>query len=354
MSKLNPRENIRGLVGYDAPEPSADVILVANENPDNVPAPVLAEIELIAAEMAFNRYPDAGARALREALAEANGVTPENVITGNGGDEILLMSCLVFGGAGRTVLTFPPTFSMFSIIGRSAGTQVREVRRGGDFSIDVDAAREAAAEADIVFLANPNNPTGNFESRDVVQDLARAAKGIFLLDEAYCEFAGATYADLIDEYENMLVLRTFSKAFSMAGLRVGYALGGTDLIGELQKVRLPYNSNAFSQAVATAALKYRSHFEEGIEAIKAERERVIGALADMAGVRPFPSAANYVLMRVNEAPLVWQKLLDSGVLVRSFPGDEHLDSFLRVTIGSRQENDRFLAALGRALPRWAE
>lgn len=354
VTKLNPRKEIERLVAYDAPEPAAEVVLVANENPDNVPAPVLAEVELIAAETAFNRYPDPQARELRGALAEANGVTAENIITGNGGDEILMMTSLAFGGAGRAALTLPPTFSMFAIIGITTGTTVREVPRAKDFSIELDAACEAAADADIVFLANPNNPTGNFESRETVEKLARAAKGIFVLDEAYCEFAGTTYADMLDEYENLLVLRTFSKAFSMAGLRVGYALGGVDLIGELHKVRLPYNSNAFSQAVATAALKYREHFQERIDAIVAERERVIGVLADMAGVRPHPSCANYVLMRVNEAPLVWQKLLDSGVLVRSFPGDDYLDSYLRVTIGSRAENDRFLAALGRALPRWAE
>lgn len=351
--KIRPRDEIAGLAAYDAPEPLAEVVLVANENPDNLPRPVLDEIERIVKEIPFNRYPDPRALALRETLAEAGGVEPDNVIVGNGGDEILMMTCLAFGGAGRTALTFPPTFSMYGIIGTSTGTQVRAVPRLEDFSLNAADACEAAGGADIVFLSNPNNPTGNLEGREVVGELAETARGLVVLDEAYCEFAGVTYADLIDEHENVLVLRTLSKAFSMAGLRVGYALGGAELIGELQKVRLPYNSDAFSQVAARAAMGHRALFDERVRVIVDERRRVGELLAGMGGVHAFPSAANYILFRVDQAEFVWQKLLDSGVLVRSFPGDEYLSGCLRVTIGSAEENDRFLAALGRALPKWA-
>lgn len=347
--KIRPRDEVAALVAYDAPEPSAEVILVANENPDNPPQPVLDEIAKIAASLSFNRYPDPRALALCEALARANGVDPASVIVGNGADEILVMACLAFGGAGRTVLTFPPTFSMYDIIGRSTGTKIRSVRRRDDFSVDLARAEEAAAGADIVFLANPNNPTGNLAARSVVEHLARSARDLLVLDEAYCEFAGVTYADMIDDYENVLVLRTFSKAFSMAGLRVGYALGPTEVIGELAKVRLPYNSNAFSQATAVAAMAHRPLFEERIRAIVAERERVAVELSAMTGVEPLPSSANFLLVRVTDAGIVWQSLLDGGVLVRSFPQDATLRDYLRVTIGSRADNDRFLAELKKAM-----
>jgi len=353
VSKARPREEVAKLVAYDAPEPSADIVLVANENPENLPEPVLDEMQRLMTELSFNRYPDPRAQELCKALAEANGVAPENVICGNGGDEILVMCCLAFGGAGRTALTFPPTFAMFSIISASTGTALRAVPRRDDFTLDIDAACEAAAGCDIVFLANPNNPTGTMESREAVADLARSARGLFVLDEAYCEFAGTTYADLLDEHDNVLVLRTFSKAFSMAGLRVGYALGSGELIAQLQKVRLPYNSNAFSQAAATIALQYRELFDERVGKIVSERERVMRILGETDGVTAYPSAANYILIRVGQADLVWQKLLDSGVLVRNFAGDERLDDFLRVTVGTADQNDHFLAALGRALPRWA-
>lgn len=350
--KIRPRDEVAALVAYDAPEPSAKVVLVANENPDNLPKLVLDEIVGITRTLSFNRYPDPRALALREALAEANGVGRDNVIVGNGGDEILVQTCLAFGGSGRTALTFPPTFSMYAIIGASTGTEVRSVSRREDFSLDRDSALAAAADCDLVFLSNPNNPSGTLEERETIAALAKAAKGLVVLDEAYCEFTGTTFADLIGESENVLVLRTLSKAFSMAGLRVGYALGSGEAIGQLHKVRLPYNSNAFSQAVAVCALKYRDLFDERVREIVGERDRVAALLADTQGVDPIPSSANFILMRVAEAELVWEKLLDAGILVRSFPGDELLDNYLRVTIGSRAENDRFLAALGRALPKW--
>ncbi|RJQ52485.1 MAG: histidinol-phosphate transaminase [Actinobacteria bacterium] len=351
MGKINPRPEIARLRAYEAPEPTASVILAANENPDNLPAPVLEEIREIAASTAFNRYPDARVLELRKALARQNGVEVENVIVGNGGDEILVQVCLAFGGMQRASLTFPPTFSMYEIISVSTGTAVVSVPRRADFSVDEEEALRAAAGADLVFLSNPNNPTGNLEGVEAVERLASATKGLFVLDEAYHEFAGVTYLDLIDELENLLVLRTFSKAFSMAGLRVGYLIARPEVIAELQKVRLPYNANAFSQAAALAALKYRPLFEERIRTIVAERERVREALGEVRGVEVLPSRANFLLLRLDgiDAFELWRELLERDVLVRNFAGDERLERCLRVTIGSRAENDAFLAALGEAI-----
>lgn len=353
MSKINPRPEVGRLSAYEAPEPAAEVNLAANENPENLPEPVLERIREIAASTAFNRYPDARTLELRKSLAETNGVRLENVIVGNGGDEILVHVCLAFGGMQRASLTFPPTFSMYEIISTSTGTVSSSVRRRADFCVDEDEALRAAAESDLVFLANPNNPTGTLESRETVERLASATKGLFVLDEAYCEFAGVTYLDLLDELENLLVLRTFSKAFSMAGLRVGYLIARPEVISELQKVRLPYNSNVFSQSAALAATQYKSLFDERIRAIVSERERVRQELEEVRGIEVLPSRANFLLLRVLErdAYEVWQRLLEQGVLVRNFTGDELLDRYLRVTIGLRTENDRFLAALGDALNR---
>ncbi len=351
MSKINPRSEVARLSAYEAPEPAADVILAANENPSNLPEPVLERIKEIAASTAFNRYPDARTADLRSAIARANGVQAENVIVGNGADEILVHVCLAFGGTQRSSLTFPPTFSMYEIIATSTGTVSRSVGRRNDFYVDTDEALRVASESDLVFLANPNNPTGTMESRETVERLASATKGLFVLDEAYADFAGVTYLDLLDELENFLVLRTFSKAFSMAGLRVGYLIARPEVIAELQKVRLPYNSNAFSQAAALAALEYRTLFRERIETIVAERERVREALDGIEGVAAMPSEANFLLVRIlgRDAYDAWRALLDRGVLVRNFPGDELLEQYLRVTIGLREENDRFLAALREAL-----
>ena len=228
MDSIRPsRPELEELVPYDAKEVKAEVILASNENPVNLPAELVARLSKRLPEFAFNRYPDPTARELRALIAEANGLDVENVLLGNGGDELIFDLLLAWGGPGRTILDMPPTFSMYGIDAQVTGTAIVRIPRLEDFSVDRDAvlARLAQGGIDIVVIANPNNPTGGLTDESFLIDVLKATDAVVLVDEAYFEFSRHTMRPHMTRHKNLLILRTFSKAFSMAGLRIGYVLG---------------------------------------------------------------------------------------------------------------------------------
>ena len=352
------REDLRGQSAYGAPQLDVAVRLNTNENSYDVPDDVVDAVTVAVARTArhLNRYPDREFAALRSALASyltgQTGVplTAEQVWAANGSNEVLQHLVQAFGGPGRTALGFTPAYSMHPIIARTMGTTWADGLRGapsGTFDLTPASAAEQvhAHRPDVVFLCSPNNPTGTALGLDVVQAVLDAAPtSLVVVDEAYAEFArpGTPSAvTLLEGHPLLVVTRTMSKAFALAGARVGYLAGAAELLDALRLVRLPYHLSDPTQAVALAALEHHPSLLRTVEAIKGQRDRIVAELAAL-GYPPVASDANFVLFGgLADAPRTWQALLDAGVLVR----DVGLPGYLRVTAGTPAETDAFLSAV---------
>jgi histidinol-phosphate aminotransferase len=350
VKRLRPaRPELEDIEPYDAKAVRAEVRLSANENPRNLPGEILDKLaDRVRSDIDFNRYPDPMSTHVRTLIAEANGLEPGNVLVGNGGDEIILDVVLAWGGPGRTLVDLPPTFAMYGIDARMTGSRVVEVPRKPDFEVDGEAllATIAAEDPDIIVVSSPNNPTGTMARETLLIDVLNATDALVLVDEAYFEFSRQTMRPHMERHPNLAILRTFSKAFSLAGLRAGYLLAHEDVIRELTKVRQPYSVNRFTQVAAALTFRERVVFESGIRETIRTRDRLLHGLGAIDGVEVFPTEANYVLFRVAQASAVWRDLLhDHSVLVRDFSRTPGLEDCLRVTVGSEAEVERFLAAM---------
>jgi len=354
MGRLRPaRPSLADLTPYDAREPEVAINLAANENPVNLPHEVMSTLIERLPGFAFNRYPDPMATPLRTQIAEANGLDAANVLVGNGGDELIFDLMLAWGGPGRKLLNMPPTFAMYEIDARVTGTEVVEVpRRSSDFAVDEQAVldRLAVGDIDIVMVSHPNNPTGNLQPETFLIDVLNATDALVLVDEAYFEFSRHTMRPHMARHPNLVILRTFSKAFSLAGLRVGYILANEEVVSELTKVRQPYSVDRFSQWVAGMVFRERVVFEQQIQELLRQRDVIEHGLGQIPGVKVFRSEANFVLFRVERAAAVWRDLLHSHeILVRDLSRVPGLEDCLRVSIGSAKENERFLSAMGELM-----
>lgn len=352
MNKLRQSApQLQDLTPYDPKYLPAQAYLSANENPSDVDAEVRQEIKRELNKVHFNRYPDPMANELRDMIAEANGLDRAQVLMGNGGDELLFNIALSFGGPGRKFLNMPPTFSVYEANARLTNTEVVNVPRLENYDIDEATVLSRVAQGDIdyVIVTSPNNPTGGLARDEFVLRLLEATDALVLVDEAYFEFSRGSMRPYLAQHENLVILRTFSKAFSLAGVRMGYLLGNEAAISEIAKVRQPYSVDAVSQAIARVVYKNRAKFEHGINGIISERARVYEALCAMDGVDVWPSDANYILFRIEGAAQVWEKLYEQGILVRDFSSAPMLENCLRVTIGLPEENDKFLTVLKDAV-----
>lgn len=344
------RAELRGRTPYGAPQLDVPVRLNTNENSHPVPDALVEDIvAAVRAEAAgLNRYPDRDATALRAGLAGylGHGLTADHTWAANGSNEILQQVLQAFGGAGRTALGFTPSYSMHPLIAAGTGTGWVDGMREGDFTVDAGPAVAQVKEhaPDVVFCCSPNNPTGTALGLDVVEAVCAAAPGMVVVDEAYAEFArdGTPSAlTLLPGHPRLVVTRTMSKAFAMAGLRVGYLAADPAVVLALQLVRLPYHLSALTQAVALAALRHTPELLSTVDAIRAQRDRIVAALPGL-GLASVDSDANFVLFgRFADSGRAWQALLARGVLVR----DVGLPGWLRVTAGTPSEVDAFLAAL---------
>jgi histidinol-phosphate aminotransferase len=346
------RDDLRALQGYHSPQVDVRIRLNTNESPA---APPTAWRDAYAAELSrvqWHRYPDRSYRELREQIGALHGVAPEQVFAANGSNEVLQTLLLAYAGHGRTVVTFEPTYQLHSHIARLTGATVVEGERAGDFGLDVTEVRRVLAEAapTVTFLCSPNNPTGMVEPEAVVREVAGLAPGLVVVDEAYGQFASWSALDLVAEERPLVVTRTYSKTWSMAAARLGYLIGPTWLVAELDKVVLPYHLDVAKQIAGRLALRFTDEMEERVHAVVAERERLSEALGHVP-VHVWPSGANFVLFRptTRRGHDVWQGLLDRDVLVRDCSSWPRLDDCLRVTIGTRDEDDVFLAALAEVL-----
>lgn len=348
------RDDLVALAGYHSPQLDVSVRLNTNESPDSPPDAFRAAVAERVAGLDWNRYPDRGATALRTKLAELHGVHIDNVFVANGSNEVLQTLMMAWGGPGRSILTFEPTYAMHGQIGRVTGTTVIEVERQHDFTIDVPTAIAAVAEhrPTITFLCSPNNPTGLIDPRHLVESLRDATRdsGLLVIDEAYAQFSDWSALDLFDEAVPLVVTRTFSKTWAMAAARLGYLIAPAWMVERLSTAVLPYHLDAVSQAAGELALEYHDEMLERVSQLVERRGTIQAGLSDL-GVEFWPSQSNFVLFRPsnNAGEHVWQQLVDAGVLVRNCSSWPRLHGCLRVTVGSVEENAAFLDALGAIL-----
>jgi histidinol-phosphate aminotransferase len=353
LNRLPLRTNLRGLTPYGAPQLDVPILLNVNENTHGVPADVQAAISVAVAEAAagLNRYPDREFTDLREALAEylGHGLDATNIWAANGSNEVLQQILQAFGGPGRTALGFPPTYSMYPLLASGTDTGYIVGQRAEDYGLSAESAALQVKELqpNIVFLCSPNNPTGTGLGLDVVEAVyaaGEASQTIVIVDEAYHEFAhdGTPSAlTLLPGRERLIVSRTMSKAFALAGARLGYMAAAPEVTDALRLVRLPYHLSAITQATALAALQHRTALMADVRDIKEQRDRIVTELTRM-GLRPAASDSNYVFFGGLDNPHeVWQQLLDAGVLIR----DVGIPGHLRVTAGTETETTAFLTSL---------
>jgi histidinol-phosphate aminotransferase len=348
------RPEVLALSAYHVPDSKGFVKLDAMENPYAWPSDMVdAWLERLR-RVEPNRYPDPECKRLKAALAEANGVPAEaGLLLGNGSDEIIQIIQMALK-AGSTVMAPEPTFVMYRQISASLGLPFVGVPlRAEDFDLDIDAfcAAIEAHQPAAIFLAYPNNPTGNLFDDAAICRVLAVAPGLVVVDEAYAPYADASFMARVGEFPNLLVMRTLSK-LGLAGLRLGFAAGPKAWIGQLDKIRLPYNINVLTQLSAEFALEYQEIFDEQVRCLRRDRQWMAEELERLEGVRIYGSRANFILFRLlgKDAQEVFGTLKAAGILVKNLhPAGGLLSNCLRVTVGTPEENRLFLAALSTAL-----
>lgn len=351
------RREILDLHAYHVPDSAGYIKLDAMENPYQIPVALRREIAELLAGVEINRYPDPGAASLKKkicgVLALPHGT---QVLLGNGSDELIQLLALALNKPGATLLGVEPSFVMYKMIAaftgmRYVGVPLGSNAGGADFSLDL-AAMLAAIQREqpaLVFLAYPNNPTGNLFDADALRKIIAATPGLVVVDEAYYAFASDSFIPYLASYPNLLVMRTFSK-LGMAGLRLGFLAGGGAWLEQLEKLRLPYNVGVLPQLVAEKLLDHHGVLLQQAEQIKRDRALLYQQLQAMPTVQVFPSEANFLLFRVAQATGVFNSLKQRGVLIKSLNGGHSmLQDCLRVTVGTPQENERFIVALKESL-----
>jgi len=349
------RAELAALAPYAIPHPpNIRAKLDANESPHPLPPAVAAALGAHLAEVALHRYPDGHAAALRALVAREHGVDPAQLVFGNGSDELITLLMATFArprpGAARAGVAYPtPTFVVYRIGALSHGLAPVEIPLGSDFTLDEDRLHDTLARErpNVVYFALPNNPTGTLWPRAAILSVVERHPDILVIaDEAYFAYSGETMLDLLPAHENLAIMRTLSKV-GLAGARVGYLVASRAVAGAIEKIRPPYNVGSLNQAAAAFLLaEHRELLDAAARAVIDERERVVAALAAHRDLLVFPTRANFVLVRAAFATALWHRLAERGVLVRNFDRPGPLAGCLRVTIGTREENDALLGALG--------
>lgn len=357
MSERNPlrhvKPSVRQIAAYTLAARQAPVKVNQNENPYDLSDALKKRVMEAALARPWSRYPDFDPRDLWEALARHAGWKADGVLAGNGSNELIEALLLVTVGPGTRVVVPEPTFTLYALLTKILGGEIVPARLGPELEYqpaELRALREAV-NPPVTILCSPNNPTGSFLEPEDVASLCAQGDGLVVVDEAYHEFAGKSVVPLLADHPNLVVLRTFSKAMGMAGLRVGYLLASPEIVREVNKARLPYNLNFLSQGAALAALEDAEHLEAQVERIVRDRDELFRRLAHVPGLRPYPSRANFILFELEDADpkTVFESIYARGVLIRDVSSAPRLARCLRVSVGSEEENEAFLGALRHAL-----
>lgn len=335
------RPGLDRLKTYSVEEKEWDIKLDANESPNNLPPLVRERVMNQLEYLAFNRYPDMGMRELRAQIAENFNTNVQNVQIGNGSSEIIMALCQICGGPGRSIVFPVPSFSMYAIYAQLSESQPVPVQLNEDFSVSRDKVLAAAetSDAKLIILCNPNNPTGNVMPHEDIEYIVSKAKCPVLVDEAYVEFYGESAVDLLAQYDNVVIARTFSKAYGLAAARVGYVLASTEIISMLGRVLMPYHINALSLATAEILYQMRDEFMPGLEQIVEERNRLAASLEGLAGIKVYPSETNFILIKTEKGKELGAYLSEKNIGVRDFSAAPGLINCIRLTVGTPLEND---------------
>ena len=345
---LSVRPDLSESAPYVSPQRPARYRMNTNEAPYPPPEILVKEVAAEIEAMSLNRYPDRDATKLYDAISNHVGWPADGLWVANGSNEVFMHLFLAFGGPGRRSMTFEPTYSLHTLIPRIAGTETIQRPRGGDFEIDVDDAVATIKQhrPEVVIVCSPNNPTGDCEPRSTVEALLDVAPGIVVVDEAYGEFDLHDHSvlDMLADNPRLVITKTFSKAWRLAGVRIGYMLADPALVRELARVRLPYHLSAITQVVGEAAIRHAGETLQLVKTICDQRDRITFELQSL-GLKTYPSSANFVLFEVENPEEVWTGLLERDVLVRTYAGVSQLERCLRVTAGLPEETDVFVKAI---------
>ncbi|MBN1561319.1 histidinol-phosphate transaminase [candidate division KSB1 bacterium] len=349
------KKSVLELRGYSSPPQSEYRIkLNQNESPFDVPQHLKIELAEAAVTLQWNRYPLNESPALMQRLAMRHGVFPRHILLGNGSNQLFQTLLTATLEPGDAVVCTQPTFLLYDLYTRIYDGRLIQVEQppGADYPLHQVLSAIKEYNPKLVYICSPNNPTGWEIDLTSVRRICQATRGLVFFDEAYGEFSGQSAVPLLDEFDNLLISRTFSKAFSMAGLRFGYFIGGEAVIDQLRKVNIPYNINLFTELVATRLLEHEKEMAEQVEFLKKERDRVFSALQLMDGITAFPSVANFILMRGPHDLDLFAALRERGILVRDMSGYPLLAGFQRITIGFKDENDIFLQTLKQIIDQY--
>jgi histidinol-phosphate aminotransferase len=350
VEKIKPA--VRAISAYTLAPYRASIKLNQNENPFDMPDEIKQEVERRLANRAWSRYPDFDPANLIQRLAAFAGWKPEGTLAGNGSNELIQATLMVAVSPGTRVVICEPTFTLYQQVVTVLGGEVLRVPLTAEFQFDVEAIQSVRDRADVIILCSPNNPTGCQATDKDVTLLARDFDGLIVVDEAYHEFSGHSAAPLLAKLPNLIVLRTFSKAMAMAGLRVGYLLASPELRREIHKATLPYNLNFFSATAAEVACERYDLLKPRIDLIVSERERLLRAMRGVPGIEPVLSFANFMIAKTAVPPqTLFKELLARDILVRDVSRYPMLEDYFRVSVGSPEENDRFVGALKEVLDR---
>jgi len=345
------KPEVRRLSAYTLKHVKADVKLDQNENPYELPQDLKEEVARRVLARPWGRYPEFVPHSMIAALSKFTGWTEDGILVGNGSNELILAGLSVVLGSSCKAVIPQPTFTLYKLL--SSVFQANAVTvplNASDFSFNVDALEAEARDAAVTVICSPNNPTGVLLPLSDLERILKSTCGLVFLDEAYHEFSGQTALTLLPSYPNLIVLRTFSKAMSMAGLRFGYLMAHPEIAREIHKAKLPYNVNVFTLAAAELVLERPNVMKEAIQTLIAERQRMLAEVRKRPGVEAFDSCTNFFLFRTRKvARELFEALYAQGVLVRDVSSYPMLERVLRVSVGKPQENDRFLSALDRAL-----
>lgn len=349
LDKVKPA--VKAISAYTLREYDYDLKMNQNENPDDVPAALKEKVLDFARDRSWSRYPPFIPMELRERLAEYAGWRADGVLVGNGSNEIIQALMTVFLGQGKRLVIPSPTFTVYRLLATVLGAEVEQVPLKPDYTYDCDALESAFFDrGDMVVICSPNNPTGALYPPERIAALLEKTDEPVIVDEAYYEFSGVTVKDLLARHDNLVVLRTFSKAFSLAGLRVGYGMMDPSLALEVDKAKLPYNINFFSIAAALMLLENRAELAESVRRIVAEREPMIRAMSAIDGVIAYPSSSNFILFETPYTPKrVFEGVLADGILIRDVSSYPMLEKALRVSVSTADDNRRFLDSLARVI-----
>jgi histidinol-phosphate aminotransferase len=345
----NIKPAVRALRAYTLSPHRAAVKLNQNENPWDAPSRIKEEVLRRFAARKWSRYPDFVPASLNERLAEFARWKSDGIIAGNGSNELIQALLMVTIAAGKTVVICEPTFALYRQVATVLGGEVESVPLTDGLQYDREALQQTVAEKqpDVTIICSPNNPTGCVIDESCLRTLLQTTHGLVVIDEAYHEFAEHSVVPLLNEYENLIVLRTFSKAMAFAALRIGYLLAAPDLVREIRKAVLPYNLNAFSQIAAEVAVEnYENELRPLVQKIVAERERLFGELSKIDGLAPVPSRGNFMVVKsVTDPKRIFTDLLERDILVRDVSGYPMLRDYFRFSVGTPEENDRLLKAI---------